>query len=378
MKDVVFLIRNVAEGAFGGGEMYQLNLAKMLKKNGFEPVILTSSRELIRRAKEEGCKVLVPPYIERQNWSGKYNLLLPIYVLKIRKMEKWYERKMLEYRPRVVNIESRDEWIAATLAAKKTGVKILWTDHADFSNWVMWNVNAKGKNLIGKLILKLSKEVDKVIFVSEKVAQKTMRMIKPWKIKNAEVINNGVFDKREKYKKIKCQPQSFVFVGRVAEEKGLKELMEAFRMVRDKYPSAMLNIYGDGDIEKYRGMAGKGVRFHGATDEPLRAMAENEIFVLPSYREGLSLSLLEAAMMGKKIIASDVDGNPEVIEDGVSGILVPAKNVEKLAEAMTWMLDNPKAADKMAQEARKNYEEKFNFEKIFAEKMLPLYNSGKE
>ena len=125
-------------------------------------------------------------------------------------------------------------------------------------------------------------------------------------------------------------------------------------------------------------MAGDGVTFCGYTNNPLGVIAENEIFVLPSYKEGLSLSLLDAAMMGKKIIASNVDGNPEVVVNEKTGLLKPVRNVSELAKAMEWMLNNPKKAGALAHGARKIFEEDFNFDKIFVEKMLPLYNIGKE
>ena len=375
MKNVL-LIRNVR--GFGGGEAYQLNLARMLKKNGFEPVIVTNSRELISRAKKAGYKVLVPPYINRQNWSGVFNLFLPVYFVKLHKLEEWYDEVFREYEPEVINVQSRDDFLAATAAAQKCGAKVLWTDHADFESWVFVNVGVKYKNVIGKLILEISCEAEKVVFVSRQVLRKTQLMIRPKKMRNAEVIYNGVFDGRGEYANIKPIPQSFVFVGRVVEEKGILELIEAFSRVRERYPKAVLNIYGAGEVDKFRKMAGEGVKFHGETKEPLKALAENEIFVLPSYREGLSLSLLDAAMMGKTIIASDVDGNPEVVEDGVTGLLVPAWDVDKLAEAMEKVLAEPKLAREMAKKARKKYEVEFDFEKIFAEKMLPLYNSEKE
>lgn len=371
-----FLVRNTV--GFGGGEIYQLNLARMLSKNGYEPIIITNSQELVRKAKESGYSVLIPPYIERQNWSGIYNLLLPLYALRLRKLKKWYEEVLKEYNPEVINIQSRDDFVAATIAAKKCGARVIWTDHADFKSWVLTNVNVKLKNMIGKAIVGLSDDVEKVIFVSSKVLDETRKMIKPMKLRNSIVIENGVFDGCKKYSEIKAAKQSFVFVGRVVEEKGAKELLAAFSKVREKYPKSVLNIYGAGEIDEFKKIAGEGVVFHGGAKDPLEALAKNDVFVLPSYREGLSLSLLEAAMMGKKIIASDVDGNPEVVEDKKSGLLVPAKDVEKLAEAMVWMIENPKEAFKMAKAARKRYEEKFDFEKIFAEKMLPLYNEGKE
>ena len=101
-------------------------------------------------------------------------------------------------------------------------------------------------------------------------------------------------------------------------------------------------------------------------------LAQNEVFVLPSYHEGLSLSLLEAAMMGKKIIATDIGGNREVVKDGVTGFLVPVKNTGKLAHAMLAMLEEHSAVV-MAKNAREFYKRNFDFEKIFREKMAQIY-----
>ncbi len=381
MVKSVFLVRNVAPEKYGGGEIYQLKLAEELKANGFLPVIVTNSRELLESAKKDGIKTLVPPYCERQDWSGWKNVLLPVYWVYQKKLERWYENTIEQYRPEVVNIQSRDDWIAATLAAKKCGTRILWTDHADFKNWVLWNVNSRLKNIIGKRIIRLSQYAEKVIFISKNLELETKKMVAPKKIANTTVIENGVKDLFSKYEKTRKKKDSFVFIGRVVKDKGVEELIEAFNVVNEKYSDVELSIYGDGeDLEKYGQLASKNnkIYFYGKTEEPLRALAENEIFVLPSYREGLSLSLLDAAMMGKKIIASDVDGNSEVVINKETGLLVPAKSVDKLAEAMIYMLKNREEADKMARNARKLYEEKFDFDKIFAEKMLPLYNREKE
>lgn len=375
MAGKVLLIRNVQPEFYGGGETYQLKLASELKKNGFEPYIVTSSKKLLVRGEELGFKVMEAPYNKRQNWSGVRNLLFIHYCVWQKKLKKWYGEVFDVLGPEVINVQSRDDFIAATLAAKKRGIRVLWTDHMDFRSWVLTNVKVPYKNLIGKWILGCAKKVDKIIMISDH--EKTF-FDSVYKSQNVVVVKNGAIDEYDKYKNIVAKEKSFVYVGRVVSYKGIKELIEAFKKVREKYPSAILNIYGGGDIEKYHKMAGAGVKFYGVTDEPLEAISKDEIFVLPSYREGLSLSLLDAAMMKKKIIVSNVGGNPEVVEDGWSGMLVPPKNVEKLTEAMIWMLDNPKVADKMAKEARRNYEKKFNFEKIFAEKMLPLYNNKKE
>lgn len=376
---IVFLIRNVAEDAFGGGEIYQLELAKRLKDNGFCPIIITNSKKLLHEAKSEDIQFLKPPYLAQQNWSGWRNLLLPKYLLFQNRLKRWYLEMVKKYQPTVINIQSRDDMIAGTLAAKKCGVKILWTDHADFKNWVLWNVNVKLKNMIGKKIIELSDDVDEVIFVSEEVEKATTKMIYPRALNNIKVIKNGVDDKLKDYYNVNEVKDSFIFVGRVVEEKGIRELIDAFKTIKELHPKIELNIYGDGDdFEKFERFTNgdEEIKFYGRTEKPLKAMAENEIFVLPSYSEGLSLSLLDAAMMKKKIIASNVDGNLEVIVDGETGLLVPPKDVNKLAEAMIWMLENKKEAEKMAKNVRKKYEDNFDFDKIFKEEMLPLYNDG--
>ena len=377
----VFLVRNVAPELYGGGETYQLMLADELKKYGFEPYIVTASRGLLNEARKRKIDIIEAPYIDRQNWSGWRNILFPVYFIEIMKLRKWYRQVFDKYKPEMINIQSRDDWIAATVVAKKMGIKVLWTDHMDFRSWVLTNVNMWYKNWIGKWILKCAKRADKIIMISDFERRSFEKMVKPRKYKNLVTIKNGVEDEFSKYKGVECKKNSICYVGRIVKYKGTKELVEAFDVVSEKYPNVELSIYGDGeDFEKYKKMASgsKKIHFRGKTSEPLKVMAENEIFVLPSYREGLSLSLLDAAMMEKKIIASDVDGNPEVVIDKKTGLLVPAKNVEKLAEAMIYMLKNKKEAAEMAKNARKYYEENFDFEKRFKEKMLPLYNIEKE
>ena len=380
-KKTVFLVRNVAKEKFGGGEIYQIDLAMKLKEFGFCPVVLTNSKELIRKLKSKGIMVLVPPYNNKQNWSGWSNFLLPKYYCFQRRLSKWYDEMILKYKPTVINIQSRDDMIAGTLSARKHNVRIIWTDHADFKNWVLWNVKSKFKNIIGKKIINLSKYTYATVFISKKIEIETKKLISPKEIINSVVVENGVTDEYSRYENVKARKGSFVFVGRIVKEKGISELIEAFRIVAKKHPEIVLKIYGDGpDLKSYSELAGdaRNIVFYGATNKPLEVMAECDIFVLPSYQEGLSLSLLDAAMMKKKIIASDVGGNSEIVVDKETGLLVPVKNVSKLAVAMEWMLCNQKKASALAGNARRMYEEKFNFDKIFAEKVLPLYNITKE
>ena len=377
----VFLIRNVAPEKFGGGETYQLKLAAELKSHGFSPAILTNSKELLARAKSEGIKTYLPPYIENQIWSGLKNFLLPAYFVKLKAQQRWYEALFKRERPSVINVQSRDDWLSATLAARCVGnIKILWTDHADFRNWVLWNLDKPLKNPIGKKIAKLSRIIDKLIFISQYEKNWFTSFPQTKHQKNLVIVPNGVKDEFEKYRNIKSEKNSFIYLGRIVEEKGISTLLKAFKKVSKEFSDARLNLYGDGpDLARYcvETKAFKNIHFHGETANPIESLAKNQIFVLPSYREGLSLSLLEAAMMQKTIIATNIDGNPEVVEDKKSGLLVPPKDPAALAAAMQKLLKDPNLAKSLARNARQTYEEHFDLDRIFDEQMLPLYNNDK-
>ena len=355
-------------------------LAEELRENGFEPLILTASRGLLLEAEKKGFKTIRAPYIQRQNWSGWRNILFPLYFFRIKNLGRWYKRLFEKYKPIVVNLQSRDDWLAATVVAKKMNIGVFWTDHMDLRSWVLTNVNVWYKNWIGKWVLRTAEKADRLIMISDYERSFFDKVVSPKGYYNVVTIRNGVKDMLCNYSGIRPKKDSICYLGRVVDYKGIRELIEAFKEVARNNLKTRLCIYGDGEMEKYEKLSTgcDRISFCGRTDGPLKVLAENEIFVLPSHREGLSLSLLDAAMMGKEIIASNVDGNPEVVVDGKTGLLVSAKNVKELEEAMTWMLKHKDEARKMAKNVRRKYEEEFDFKNIFEEKMLPLYNAFKE
>ncbi len=377
----VLLIRNVAPEAYGGAEIYQIRMAQILSKNGFEPVIVSSSKGLLKEAKKCGFKTKEAPFLKRQNWSGVYNVLLPLYFVKQRGLKKWYKEYFEKEKPAVINVQSKDDFIAATSAAKELGdIRVLWTDHADFRNWVLINVKTRFKNTIGKWILKCAKDADKIIMISEK--EKKWFKENAAGLDNIEVIQNGVIDEYNNYNDAKINNFGFCFAGRVVEEKGIKELVEAFNGIRVDYPEVTLRICGgDKDKEEIKKICGEGVDLGGVesgkVDDILPELAKNKYFILPSYKEGMSLALIEAMMMKKVIITTKVGAAKEMLGDE-GGILVKAKDSAVLEKAMRMVLEEPEEAEKMAEEARNRYKEYYDLEEIFAKKMLPLYNVEKE
>ncbi len=375
----VGLVRNVAPKDFGGAEKFQLELAKQLQQNHLNPIIITSSIKLQQEAKTANIKVLRAPYCRKQNWSGLSNLLLPLYFLWQIFLIFWYIVKLHTQKIDCLHLQSRDDMFAGTLAAKLSHRRAIWTDHADFRAFIFQNINQKYKNTIGKILYRLSYSTSAITTVSQHEYCAVTKMLKPKHLPNFQVVLNGVIDTfNNEAKIVNTKNRNLIFLGRLCIEKGINELLEAFTTLSVKYQDVTLHLYGDGEIKTtlQKKYPQKNIIWHGYTDNPRQAILNSPIFILPSYKEGLSLALLEACMLERAIITTDIDGNLEVIENYQNGLLVPSKNVDKLRIAIQTLLDDEALRKRLAYSARKTYLDRFNFSKIVKEQLIPIIEGG--
>lgn len=136
------------------------------------------------------------------------------------------------------------------------------------------------------------------------------------------------------------------FAGRTVWEKGFAELIDAAGRLKGRYPVKFV-VYGEGpdsdtvkaDIQA-KGLSGIFI-FPGFGPDMSYSMAAFDVFAFPSYREGLPISLLEALAMGLPCVASDVRGNRELVEDGVTGLKVPVRDGAALAAAVERIFNMP-------------------------------------
>lgn len=377
-KPRIILIRNTNPKFYGGGETFQLTLSQILNKNNFTPVIFTSSSKLLKSSQDQKILAQNSPFLRFQNWSGLRNFLLPLYMLWQKNLSFWYRKQFKKYQPAAIIVQSRDDLIAATLAAKKMCIPVFWLDHMDFRSWVLQNVDQKYKNYIGKKILRIAENVEKIIFISDYERNYFENLISHTKIEKLEnliTIKNGAIDRYAEFEAIKPFPHSLIYLGRLEEYKGIRELIAGFSQVAGKFPEAKLHIYGTGPLSDFcQKHSSSQIIYHGFTDEPLKKISEAEIFILPSHIEGLSLSLIDATMLGKAIIATNIDGNPEVVEDQKNGLLIPAKDIDALAEAIEKLLSNPELVKEFSYQSRLKYLQEFDYEKTIHEKLIPLLN----
>ena len=172
-------------------------------------------------------------------------------------------------------------------------------------------------------------------------------------------------------------PLRILFVGRLVEKKGADILLRAFKIVRRAFPHTRLVIAGDGKLKpklvrlaRRLGVA-SGVEFTGAqsVDDIRLRHSEAHIFCLPSKKdrtgniEGIPNALKEAMASGLPVVSTFHSGIPELIEDGVSGVLVPENRVQPLADALIRLIERPEMWGELARNARRRIEADFDVEK---------------
>ena len=181
---------------------------------------------------------------------------------------------------------------------------------------------------------------------------------------------------------VKFSPQNtphshftFLMIARLIYDKGLREYVEAARIVKQKFPQVSFCLIGGfekntqnplnikpEEVKSWQGI----VDYLGVKNDVRPFIALADVVVLPSYREGTPRSLLEAAAMAKPLLASNVVGCKEVVEEGKNGFFCEVKNAQSLAEKMISFIELPKATlQEMGEYSRRKAEKEFDEKLIF-------------
>ena len=175
----------------------------------------------------------------------------------------------------------------------------------------------------------------------------------------------------------------FLYLGRIMKEKGMDELFAAMRRLREKFGASMvLDIVGFFDDEGYKAqvdqLAAEGIAvYHGFQSDPLPYYAAADCVVLPSYHEGMSNVLLEAAATGRPVITSDIPGCREAVEDGKTGLLCKARDCASLYEQMARMAEtSPAERQAMGLAAHEKMVQEFDKHLVVEKTMASLFKGG--
>jgi glycosyltransferase involved in cell wall biosynthesis len=164
------------------------------------------------------------------------------------------------------------------------------------------------------------------------------------------------------------ETQVVTMFARVLQDKGVLDYVEAAKIVRQEFPNAEFQLVGDCDpgnptsFSEYQVRAWESagsIKWLGYRTDVLALLASSNIVCLPSYREGLPKTLIEACAAQRAIVATDVTGCREVVSHGSNGLLVPVRNPEKLAEAISQLLGDQLQRTVFAKNGRSRAENEF-------------------
>lgn len=236
--------------------------------------------------------------------------------------------------------------IYGTIAAWLAGVPVISNVSGLGTVFLNNNLSSKIARLLYKIALRIPSKVffqnedDRTLFIDSKLVDEDKTDVLP-----GSGIDTVKFSPIEDMKR--SSSFSFLFIARLVRDKGLVEYVDAVRILKVKYPLVKFVVLGafypgnptaitQEEMTKWEqeGI----VMYLGTSDDVPSVIAQADCIVLPSYREGLSRVLLEAASMARPIVTTDVSGCREVVDDGINGFLCKVKDAEDLARQMEKML----------------------------------------
>lgn len=181
---------------------------------------------------------------------------------------------------------------------------------------------------------------------------------------------------------IKEKDTVFLFVGRIVKDKGVNELVNAFKKLSNKFDNVKLVMLGrfendlnPVDYETSQEIeSNPNILFLGYKIDVRPYFGFSDVFVFPSYREGFPNVVMQAGSMGLPSIVSNINGNNEIIENDINGKIIPVKNKDVLYQAMLTWHQNPKYVAEMKTKAREIIKERYD-QKFVVKQVLKEYNS---
>ena len=204
------------------------------------------------------------------------------------------------------------------------------------------------------------------------IKQENVKIIKSVGVDSQKFcIDNYSEEKLKKLKKENFLDERIVIlmVARAIWDKGIKEYYDAAKIIKRDYENVEFLLVGPTDngnlscaSEEF--LTSGYVKWLGHRDDIVDLTAISDIYVLPSYREGLPATLMEAASMSKPIVTTDTVGCRDVVIDGENGFLVPIKNTEQLIKKITTLILNKSLRSQMGLLGRKKVEKEFDVHKV--------------
>jgi glycosyltransferase involved in cell wall biosynthesis len=270
-------------------------------------------------------------------------------------------------KPDLIHAHSSKAGVIARIAGRITKTPTVFTAHG-------WGFTP-GTPLIRRSLALIAEMLlaplsGKIICVSESDRQLARR----WGVGSEAslvVVRNGIKDITVPAPNLLQQPPRLIMVARFNEQKDQATLLKAIALIK-KY-DFHLDLVGSGvSLESCKALAealgiSDKVSFLGDRRDVADLLANSQIFVLCTHYEGLPISILEAMRAGLPVVATNVNGIPEEVEDGVTGFLVPRQDVKALAEALSKLIQSPDVRQRMGMAAREKFLREFTIARMCCE-----------
>jgi glycosyltransferase involved in cell wall biosynthesis len=345
---------------------FRLSLASALRNKGVEVVLLSPSGEYVKRLRDAGFS-----WFEIPLSKGKVNLFGD--VISLYRLWNLYRKE----RPTIVHHYTVKCVLYGSCAAHPAGIKaivnsvtglgFIFTDNSPIRSILRSVVLLAYRILLRNTRIIFQNPTDRDLFLSLRlVAPESVELIR------GSGVDIDLFQPRE-------EPQGVpvvLFPGRFLRDKGVEEFIESARIVNNNGTKARFILAGDlydGNpssisARELQSWTDEGVvECWGWSGQMQNIYPMANIVCLPSYREGLSRTLIEACACGRAVVTTDVPGCRDVVRHGENGLLVPPKDPKALAKAILELIRSPDTRRKMAMAGRKIAEQDFSTEQIIRE-----------
>lgn len=308
---------------------FRYGLLKHLIKNGYEVYIVAPHDDFVPQLKNMGCKC-INIQLNRKGINPFEDLKLLLKLYNIYK----------EIKPDIIFNYSIKPIIYGSVAAKLAGIKSVAVNIGLGYTFINTNIVTRISHMLYRFALYFPVQVwfinedDRDDFVKLNLVRRDKTLVLP-----SEGIDIEYFSP----KKSTNTGIVFLLIARMLWDKGIKEFYEAAKLIKNKFPDVKFQLLGNIDLENPKGMTKDildgwhdegAIEYLGYSKDVRHYISDATCIVLPSYREGKGMTLIEAGAMEKPLIATNVPGCKDIVKNGYNGFLCEVKNSQSLADSI--------------------------------------------
>lgn len=354
---------------YGGGEVYLTNLMKELNKSDlFEIYTISPDNKEYIAASKKYCEKIFYGFARHGKFLSVGNFLN--YIKEAIKINKIVKDCTID----IIYLNGASGLYLAPFLT--LNVKIFAIKHMLIDNPQVWLKKA--------LHIIALKYVQTLIVISNNHKSQLIKLLGDSVSEKISVIYNGIEEGRfvPSDNDISLERKDVIIleIARLTKVKGQELLIESFEILKSKYGNIQLWFAGIGtQLETLQAIVNNknlsdSIKFLGFIEDTPTLINRSDIIVLPSYNEGLPLSLIEGMAMGKPLISTDIAGIPELIENEINGLLITPGRVDELTLSLSKLIDSKELRIQMGQKGRKLFQEKFT-QKMTSKELIKIFLS---